>query len=131
MAEQPKFVEAYNQMVIPHVIAPRNPEDPRLINRIQRHYMAIADALELSHYDTSEYTSITVNLEIIDKRLKVFKQYDELWFEDLQILGGAIRKIGGGVLQSVRLVRYPLNPDTVKAIQAIHEGNDILTREII
>lgn len=132
MREVPAFVEDYNRVEVPQLAYSNSPQESRLDHDIQGYFDRLARALDLSYLVTSSTLSVATDIELsrVGTRPTYYRQFDDLWFNDAQVLGSVIRKVGGGVLQSVRVSKYALNLETIQTIQNFHNEEQSLTRLI-
>lgn len=132
MREVPAFVEEYNRVEVPRLASTESPQDLRLDQDVQAYFNQLVGALNLSYLVTSSTVLVATDIEPsrVGTRPTYYRQFDDLWFDDAQVLGSVIRKVGGGVLQSVRVSKYALNPETIQIIQDFHDEEQSLTRLI-
>jgi hypothetical protein len=126
--ELTRFEDEYEQLRVPVVSMTGNRyDDPRVENRIQRHFEAIARSLGLNYLMASEYLSVETDAEVSQKPSSQFTLYEHLKFQEIQVLATATRKIGSGVLRQVQLTKEPLEPETITALKELHHADTVLT----
>tara|TARA_Y100000114_G_C11551268_1_gene227275 strand:- start:63 stop:470 length:408 start_codon:yes stop_codon:yes gene_type:complete len=128
--EIPQFVERYSALPAPILEGFTRPDDPRLVRRIEHHKSRVIDALGLSALALEKTVSIRNDAHIRTLPPKGFTLYEDIWFDDIQVLTSIIKRIGGGGLRSVSASIYPLQPETIERITALQEADEALTQAV-
>lgn len=129
--EIPPFVTRYSEIATPNLNAFRDHEHPRVRAITQEHAAQLIGAFGLSTLALEGRVTTQTDVAIRSSLPKGFTWYEDMWFEDVQVLRSVITKVGATGVQSIRIARYPLQPSTIERIISLQEADAALTQAIL